>query len=117
MLSLNNRPRNIRVTMHGADGTVRDIGQIRKDNLEFQGEVTGEIDNDTRAELDSIIEILRHRQKLHRESVLIRLIETLSEALQHYSEHDEMQRRLIRQFIENAVRQVRKLEARSLTTP
>jgi hypothetical protein len=113
MLELNNRPRTIRVTMRGEDGTVRNVAQIRKDNLEFQGDVTEEIDDGSRAELDSITEALRQRQKLHRESVLIRLMETLSEAMQYYAEHeDEMERRLIRHFVDNALRQARKFDRR-----
>lgn len=109
MLEVSNRPRSIKITMRGADGTLQGVAQIRKDNLEYQGEVSTVIDADERAELEAIVETMRQSQSKMKESVLTRLVDVLSEATTRFAEtNDEMERRLIRQFIDNAFRQLRR---------
>jgi hypothetical protein len=109
MLEFSNRPRSIKVTMRGADGVLQHVAQIRKDTFEFQGDVSDTIKTADRAELTAVVDALRQNQKLYKDAVLTRLIDTLAEAMQRYAEStDEMERRLIRQFIENAFRHVRK---------
>lgn len=110
MLELSNRPRVIKVVTRDG-GVAKNVAQIRKDTLEIQGELDASVSAANRAELDTILKLLRQSQAMHREAVLVRLAEVLSEATQFCMEtSDDKQRQLIRSLIEGALRQVRKSE-------